>query len=256
MTTSPSDELFQDYERHYRESGAFRWEASISDVKNFHLERLPRWLDRIPTAARILDAGCANGYLLDLARDAGYENLTGIDISEQLAANARQRLAGSAEIIVTDVQSYLDSVPDASFDVIFFHHVLEHIPRDQTLSLLRSFYRVLKPKGYLNIKTPNASFILAGNHMYGDFTHVTHFNERSMVQVLEAAGFNTKQIRFLLHPPKLFWSLRYPKRAILRAINRLRWHMHHATHILICALVDQHPIPKAFEIELDTLVRR
>ena len=256
MTPTPSDELFQDYERHYRDAGAGRWEVPIADIKKYHLERLPRWLDRIPKTARILDAGCANGYLLSLLHHEGYRNLTGVDLSEKLASAARVRLQESASIVVSDIQTFLDSLPTESLDVILFHHVLEHIPREQTLTLLRSFHRCLSQGGYLNLKTPNASYILAGNHLFCDFTHVTHFNERSMPQVLEAAGFNASHVEFILHPPILFWSWRHPMRAVMRLLNRVRWELHRTSHRLLCQLIEQHPVPYVFEAELDTLARR
>lgn len=251
----PSLELFKDYEKHYAAAGAGRWQVAPDKVRAYHLDRLPRWLNRIARDARILDAGCANGYLLSLLAADGYKNLIGVELSEQLAVAARQNLGG-VEIVNADVRDFLAQTPDESFDVILFHHVLEHIPREHTVALLREFYRVLKPAGYLNIKVPNASYLLAGNHLYGDFTHVVHFNELSLPQVLEAAGFARERIEFIPKPPLLFWSWRHPLRAGLRLLNRLRWHLHKGLHRLLCVLIDLHPMPKAFEWELEVLVQR
>lgn len=251
----PSHELFKDYEKHYQAAGAARWQVDYEKVNALHLDRLPRWLGRIPRDARILDAGCANGYLLGLFHARGYRQLVGIELSEQLAAKARQTLPTDVEVVNADVRDFLAKTPDASFDVILFHHVLEHIQR-HTIALLREFHRVLKPGGYLNIKVPNASYLMAGNHLFGDFTHVVHFNERSLPQVLEAAGFTREQIEFVPKPPLLFWSWRHPMRAILRFMNRLRWYLHKGLHLSLCVLIDQHPIPKIFEAELEAIVRR
>lgn len=251
----PSLELFKDYEKHYAAAGAGRWQVAPDKVRAYHLDRLPRWLDRIPRDARILDAGCANGYLLSLFAANGYGNLVGVELSAQLADAARRHL-GADKVVNADVRDFLAQTPDASFDVILFHHVLKHIPREHTVALLREFHRVLKPGGYLNIKVPNAAFLLAGVHLFGDFTHVVHFNERSLPQVLEAAGFAREQVEFVLKPPLLFWSWRHPGRMMLRALNRLRWHLHRALHRLLCALVDLHPAPRMFEWELEVLVRR
>lgn len=252
----PSHELFQNYHRHYQDSGAERWQVPYREVVELHLDRLPRWLDRIPKEARILDAGCATGYMLGLLWQSGYRNLVGVELSQQLASIARSILPNSVEIILTDIRSYLASAADASFDLILFHHVLEHIPREHTIPLLREFHRILKPGGYLNLKVPNASYLLAGNHLYGDFTHVVHFNERSMPQVLEAAGFSRDLIEFVLRPPRLFWSWRRPGRALLRLFNRLRWHLHSLLHKALCLLIDQYPVPKIFGAELETLAKR
>lgn len=252
----PSKELFQNYQRHYNSSGADRWQVPYPLVKALHLDRLPRWLDRIPPEARILDAGCATGYLLSLFWNSGYHNLVGVELSKQLAEIARHTLPGTVDVIVADVRDYLANMPDESFDLILFHHVLEHIPREYTILLLKEFHRVLKPGGYLNLKVPNASYLMAGNHLFCDFTHVVHFNERSMPQVLEAAGFEVDGIEFVQRQPQLFWSWRYPSRAFLRVLNWIRWHLHGLLHKLLCVVIDQQPVPQIFGAELETLARR
>lgn len=252
----PSKELFENYERKYKDGRADRRRVPYAVVKEFHLNRLPRWLDRIPQDARILDAGCATGYLLGLLRESGYRNLVGVELSEQLAAIARRNLPDEVALVNADVRDYLAQVPDQAFDLILFHHVLEHIPREHTIPLLREFYRVLKPGGYLNVKVPNASYLLAGYHMFDDFTHVVHFNERSIPQVLEAAGFRVTDIEFIQHPPLLFWSWRHPGRAFLRLLNRGRWYLHGLLHRVVCHLIELHPIPKVFEWEIEAFARR
>ena len=253
----PSEELFQNYERHYKELGSERWHVPYQEVKEFHLDRLPRWLDRIPKEARILDAGCATGYLLGLLWESGYHNLVGVELSEQLAAIARRNLPDEIAIVNADVRDHLAQMPDQSVDLILFHHVLEHIPREHTIPLLREFYRVLRPGGYLNIRVPNASCLLAGAHpLFGDFTHVVHFNERSILQVLEAAGFRVADTELIQRPPLLFWSWRHPGRALLRLLNRGRWHLHGLLHKLLCLLIDLRPAPKVFAVEIEILVRR
>lgn len=256
IASDPSAALFERYARHYADFGAARWQQPVEKVAAFHLDRFPRWLSRIPKTARILDAGCASGYLLNLLHAEGYRNLTGVEFSAEMAALARDRLPAGIPIHQEDIRRYLDRCDDSAHDVILFHHVLEHIPREFTLEILRGFYRCLAPGGVLSIKVPNASFILAGYHCFGDFTHVVHFNERSMPQVLEAAGFEVSRIEFILHPPLLFWSWRHPIRAGFRVLNRLRWHLHKAFHWMLCTLIDQHPVPKVFEAELEVLVTR
>lgn len=252
----PSKELFQNYERQYKDGGADRCHVPYHAVKELHLDRLPRWLGRIPKEARILDAGCATGYLLGLLRESGYRNLVGVELSEQLAAIARRHLPDEIAIVNADVRDHLAQMPDQSVDLILFHHVLEHIPREHTIPLLREFYRVLRPGGYLSLRVPNASCLLPGPHLFGDFTHVVHFNERSMPQVLEAAGFRVADIEFIQRPPILFWSWRHPGRACLRLLNRGRWHLHGLLHKSLCLLIDLRPVPKIFDWEIEALVRR
>lgn len=256
MSSEPSNQLFKNYLRHYQESGSNLWQVSFEEVKALHLDRLPRWLGRIPHNAHILDGGCATGYMLGLLWKSGYRQLTGVELSDQLARIAESSLPEEINIINSEIQSFLKKAPSESFDTILFHHVLEHIPREHTIDLLREFHRCLKTSGHLSIKVPNASCLLAGKNMFGDFTHVTHFNENSLLQVLEEAGFKKSNLEVILHPPIIFWSWKHPSRALFRLLNRLRWSLHRIAHKATYILTAQHPIPHAFEAELEILVKK
>ncbi|CAL1240213.1 Methyltransferase domain [Candidatus Methylocalor cossyra] len=247
----PSRELFENYERYYT-----GFDTSLEDIRKFHLERVPRWLDRIDKQARILDAGCAKGYLLSLLHRLGYSDLRGVDLSESLAAQARSILPPSVMIETADIRDYLGKTPDESFDVILFHHVLEHLPREHTIPVLRSFRRCLKGGGYLSIRVPNVSSLMGSINCFWDFTHVIYFNERSLLQVLDAAGFDVSKAELILHPPRLYWSWRHPVRAVFRLLNRLRWHLNNAIHYGLCLLQDIRPIPKVFEWEIEVLIKK
>jgi predicted SAM-dependent methyltransferase len=50
--------------------------------------------------------------------------------------------------------------PDASFDVVYHSHVLEHLSRADGLQLLRRCRRVLKPKGILRVVVPDLERIV------------------------------------------------------------------------------------------------
>jgi predicted SAM-dependent methyltransferase len=45
--------------------------------------------------------------------------------------------------------------PDASFDVVYHSHVLEHIRREHAARFLRECWRVLKPSGILRVAVPD-----------------------------------------------------------------------------------------------------
>lgn len=203
--------------------------------------------------ASILDAGCATGYLLGLLHECGYQNLTGVDISEQLLHEARRHLPEGVQLFQSDIGEFLAHTADGSFDVILFHHVLEHIPREHTVALLREFRRCLRDGGRLSLKVPNAACLLLGHTCYVDFTHVVHFNEFSLMQVLEQAGFSPERIEFILHPPVLYWSWRHPVRALFRLLNRVRWHLSAWVHCAAGVLFDTQPKLLCHEIELEAL---
>jgi 2-polyprenyl-3-methyl-5-hydroxy-6-metoxy-1,4-benzoquinol methylase len=250
-----SKSVFEHYEAHYTRN-ADEYFQPLAEVVEFHLDRLPRWLPRIDKQARILDAGCATGYQLKLLHEAGYTNLTGIDISRELTAIARSKLPDSVPIQQTDVFEFLAASPEAAYDAILFHHVIEHIPRERCVELLQLFNRCLSKGGYLSIRTPNAACLLGGYHGFGDITHVVQLNERSLLQVLEQAGFDPALVDFIAHKPLLFWSWGHPLKATYRLLNRLRWHINRAIHKVVCILLEIRPAPKVSDWELDALVHK
>ncbi|MCX8049019.1 MAG: methyltransferase domain-containing protein [Methylohalobius sp.] len=249
----PSHELFQHYSRHY--SAMERRARLPDDVERLKRDRLPRWIDEIPKEARILDAGCAEGHHLEALRRMGYTNLTGVELSAQLLATAKQRLAGAATLIQADIREWLKQAPSASFEVVFFHDVLEHLPREHTVDVLRQFYRILAPGGRLSVRLPNMASLIGGFNMALDFTHVTHFTEYSLIQVLEAAGFEPTNITLECQAPRLFWSWRKPHRALLRLLNRARWHLNNAVHCSVYLLSD-FIRPRVFDPNLVVIARK
>ena len=51
-------------------------------------------------------------------------------------------------------------LPDAAFDYVYSEHMIEHVPRDAGLAMLRECRRVLKPGGILRLVTPSLGFLL------------------------------------------------------------------------------------------------
>jgi SAM-dependent methyltransferase len=98
--------------------------------------------------ADILDAGCGNGYGLELlARAYRPRRLVGIDLMPEQIDRAKRRGLG-AEVRVGDITK-IDE-PSESFDAVFVFGILHHVPawRDAMVELAR----VLRPGGALVIE--------------------------------------------------------------------------------------------------------
>ncbi|GAH43148.1 unnamed protein product [marine sediment metagenome] len=95
---------------------------------------------------------------------------------------------------------------DNSVDKILALDILEHAGRLETDDVLKEWFRILKPKGLLIIKTPNIDTIidaykdgkipfdelirkLYANQQYIEDTHRSGFNPDNIKQLLISAGF-------------------------------------------------------------------
>ncbi|MHA7986753.1 methyltransferase domain-containing protein [Rathayibacter sp. CAU 1779] len=96
----------------------------------------------------VLDVGSGPGTItLDLARLVSPGRVVGIDASEEVVANANG-LAFDNDLHNVEFRTgdaYALDFPDATFDVVHAHQVLQHLA--DPVTALREFRRVLKPGG-------------------------------------------------------------------------------------------------------------
>ncbi len=230
--------------------------ALPDDLDRLKRDRLPPWIDEVEKDARILDAGCAEGYLLEALARVDYENLTGIDLSADILTQARHRLPSTVRLLEANVLEWIAQCPESSFDVIFFNQVLEHLHKDDVVRLLKEFHRVLSPGGRLSISVPNMASLIGSFTMAIDFTHVTHFTECSLVQVLELSGFSLDKINFVSQAPRLFWSWRAPHLAFFRLLNRGRWRLNYMLHWFLYYVLLDFPYATVFDPSLVVVARK
>lgn len=182
MTAQPTEDFRRPlYERYYTtHAAAEHRECSIPALDRNIRRRLPgdRELD-------ILDIGCGEGHLLGVLRGAGYAHVSGIDVSAEQVQVARGR---GFDVVHADALDFLRERP-SQFDVITAVDVIEHFEKPDVLSLLEAVSGALKPGGVLVGQVPNGESPFAGRYIYGDLTHGTAFTQRSIAQVLGAAGF-------------------------------------------------------------------
>jgi SAM-dependent methyltransferase len=106
----------------------------------------------LPKQANILDMGCGHGYFLDLMRNRGYTNLTGITISDKHAKVCRDKGHNVKEYDFTFLPQK-DGYVDESVDFIFMRHAIERSP--YPIFTLMEYNRLLKLKGKIYIETPS-----------------------------------------------------------------------------------------------------
>ena len=136
--------------------------------------------------ARILDVGCATGHLLATFRDAGFENVTGLDPSRRCVELARD-LYG---IRVLNMPISRMGASSERFDLILVSAVLEHL-RDLTENV-RALTSMLAEGGSIWFEVPDAgrfsSFVHSPFHQFS-LEHINFFTARSLTALLRTAGF-------------------------------------------------------------------
>ena len=86
-----------------------------------------------------------------------------------------------------DVMQYQ---PQLKYDFIIMSHVLEHIPKSQTIQVLAHIREeLLNEGGKLFVRVPNAQSYTGCYWAYEDFSHCTLFTAGSLSFVLQNAGF-------------------------------------------------------------------
>lgn len=113
------------------------------------MEAVRAYLTRLPSTARVLDAGCGEGVLVEEFRDR--LRIEGLD------PNYR-----SAHV----TQGSLVALPyaDATFDRALCLDVLEHLPFDDQARALAELHRVLAPGGELLVTVPNLAHLQSRVH--------------------------------------------------------------------------------------------
>lgn len=151
-------------------------------------------LDRNFSApARVLDVGCAAGFFLSVAKERGWRCL-GVEVSPPMGQFARDRYG----LDVRTGTLIEQSLPAASFDLITFWDVVEHL--DEPKAVLREAHRLLAPGGKLLVETQNVASCFArlmGRRWqhYKHAEHIYHFDPKTVRRLLADCGFETLECR-------------------------------------------------------------
>jgi SAM-dependent methyltransferase len=148
-------------------------------------------------APRLLDLGCGDGTNLLWLRDLAL-SLYGSDYNLARLARARAR-SPDATLFLANILDY--PVIDGCFDVVFFNHVIEHIPDDE--AALATAYRILAPGGLLVLGTPNEGawwWQLAyrrAPEIRKSTDHVHFYTAETIGRKLEGAGFRVFEVKHM-----------------------------------------------------------
>jgi 2-polyprenyl-3-methyl-5-hydroxy-6-metoxy-1,4-benzoquinol methylase len=175
-------------------------EAGYSSFAQYYLHN---YLGHLPDNknCEILVISCGPGYLVDLLKKKGYQNVLGIDSDQDKIAYARKRdLNCRTERAFEHLQNL-----DAQYDVIIPEQELNHLTHAETLEFLELCHRSLRDGGLLIVYGLNGANPLVGSeNLAHNIDHFYTMTEYSLNQMLQYAKF--REIR--MHPLKLyvFWK--------------------------------------------------
>lgn len=153
-------------------------------------------LSLVPLKVKVLELGCATGYMGRYLTTKRGCQVIGVDINPAV----KPIISGDLNLNST----WLKIKQKGPYDVVFASAILEHLPQPEaTLQLIKS---VLKPKGKLIVTLPNISHWrqrwerLIGRFEYEaygqlDRTHLRFFNYWTSQKLLTDAGFKIKTIK-------------------------------------------------------------
>jgi 2-polyprenyl-3-methyl-5-hydroxy-6-metoxy-1,4-benzoquinol methylase len=165
-----------------------------------------RLLDLVGAGKRVLDVGCSSGYLARPLVERGC-TVVGIERDPDAAEVAREVCT---EVHVGDVEVMALPFESNSFDVILCGDLVEHLREpEQFLVRVRRF---LPPGGRLVLSTPNIAnwtmrlSLLGGRWRYTergilDRTHLHLFTRKSLVEMLDRAGYRVVELDFTVPVP-------------------------------------------------------
>jgi glycosyltransferase involved in cell wall biosynthesis len=145
-------------------------------------------------ASRVLDLGCAGGYMATALNETKQCSVTGVDSSAAVAS-------GMERFYLHDLNDGPPEIDFARFDFVLMLDVVEHLSRPEPF--LEQLRRAVaqNPDSEVMISTGNVAFIvtramlLAGQFNYGkrgilDLTHTRLFTFGSLRRAVKQAGFS------------------------------------------------------------------
>ncbi len=141
----------------------------------------------------ICELGCGAGGALNVFHKNGYR-ITGCDYSAELIEAGKKR--GLPDLYEGSLK---DNQGGPAVDLIYLHHVFEHV--DRPIELLRECRNQLAPGGRIIVMVPDVSSIDRSKFIAGDlliFLHIAHkynFSFEGLRRLAARAGFDIRRLK-------------------------------------------------------------
>lgn len=176
-------------ERDIVRAGYDRVAAAYLDMRRHHspdIELLERLLERLPTNASVLDAGCGAGVPIT-SHLAEHGQVTGVDFSVAQLQLAKD-LVPTAKFVCQDLSDL--GFAEHSFNAICSYYAIIHIPRSLHSHVLAEFHKLLVPGGValLCLGAEDLEEDIEVDY-FGTEMYWSHYDEATNKRMLQNAGF-------------------------------------------------------------------
>jgi O-antigen biosynthesis protein len=162
---------------------------------------LKKILSLIENNKRVVDFGCATGYLAKLLHRKGC-TVTGVEINPD-AAKIAEKYCQKVIIVDLDFVSVTKILAKEEFDVAVFGDVLEHLRNPW--KVLKETQQILKKDGFVVASIPNIAHgairlaLLQGQFEYNEYgildnTHLRFFTRKTINNLFEKSGYTIEVI--------------------------------------------------------------
>lgn len=135
-------------------------------------------------SARVLEVGFGNGAFAGWIKQFT-GNYVGIESNPVLVSRAND-MGIAAYLSGVD----LSSISNGGFDLIVAFDVMEHMPKEEVISTLRTWRDNLSEDGRIIIRVPSGDSPFSGRIMYGDITHKTLLATTALQQIAALTNLN------------------------------------------------------------------
>jgi len=183
------------YDRYYEESSAYD-DPTVSTGSGFggldkvRLEDTATIITKLATTLqlkdRIVDVGCAGGGLLQILRERGFSDLSGIDPSQVCVDRVRSAGFAGTKANLADLQQLSDP---GAYSLVILSHVVEHVW--DLRSSMRQVLSLLKADGIIYMEVPDARrYCRVGfpPYYFFDCEHINHFDADSLRNLATTIG--------------------------------------------------------------------
>jgi cyclopropane fatty-acyl-phospholipid synthase-like methyltransferase len=115
------------------------WDSGSDEIRSWFMDEI---LQRLPAGADVLELGCGWGAAAAVLGDG--RRYTGVDLSSEQLAIARERLPGSM-FVHADLTRL--ELPEGAFDVVVAFYAFNHVPRAEQAPTFERIFGWLRPGG-------------------------------------------------------------------------------------------------------------